>query len=82
MTMTPPRKVGVVGVGLMGSGIAEVCARAGLDVVAVDAGRPALQRARARITASLDAVSRRGGSVRTNATPPTDASRSPPTSPI
>ena len=28
-------RVGVVGCGLMGSGIAEVCARAGLDVLTV-----------------------------------------------
>jgi 3-hydroxybutyryl-CoA dehydrogenase len=30
-------RVGVVGGGLMGSGIAEVCARAGIDVIAVEA---------------------------------------------
>ena len=38
--MTTVERVGVVGCGLMGSGIAEVCARAGLDVIVreVDAG--------------------------------------------
>ncbi len=41
-------KVGVVGGGLMGSGIAEVCARAGLDVVVAEVGEAALAAARAR----------------------------------
>ncbi|MER6561583.1 3-hydroxyacyl-CoA dehydrogenase NAD-binding domain-containing protein, partial [Streptomyces sp. NPDC001027] len=31
--MTDIRRVGVVGCGLMGAGIAEICARAGLDVI-------------------------------------------------
>ena len=30
-------RIGVVGGGLMGSGIAEVCARAGVDVTVVEA---------------------------------------------
>ncbi len=51
MTIT---KVGVVGCGLMGSGIAEVCARAGLDVVAVDTTDEAVAAGAARIEKSLD----------------------------
>ena len=34
-------RVGVVGCGLMGSGIAEVCARAGMDVIAYEVNGPA-----------------------------------------
>ncbi|MEA2477622.1 MAG: 3-hydroxyacyl-CoA dehydrogenase, binding domain, partial [Actinomycetota bacterium] len=34
--MTEITKVGVVGCGTMGSGICEVCARAGFDVVFVE----------------------------------------------
>jgi 3-hydroxybutyryl-CoA dehydrogenase len=47
------RSVGVVGCGIMGSGIVEVCAKAGLDVryVEVDEGR--VQRGRAAIERSL-----------------------------
>jgi 3-hydroxybutyryl-CoA dehydrogenase len=46
-------RVGVVGGGLMGSGIAEVCARAGLDTVVVEVDDDAVGRARARIEGSL-----------------------------
>jgi 3-hydroxybutyryl-CoA dehydrogenase len=46
-------RVGVVGGGLMGSGIAEVCARAGLDTVVVEVDDAAVGRARARIEGSL-----------------------------
>ncbi|MCG8970241.1 3-hydroxybutyryl-CoA dehydrogenase [Streptomyces sp. CL12-4] len=54
------RRVGVVGAGLMGSGIAEVCARAGLDVLVSEIGRDAAEAGRRRISASL-ARAERGG---------------------
>jgi 3-hydroxybutyryl-CoA dehydrogenase len=46
-------RVGVVGCGLMGSGIAEVCARAGLDVKAVEKDVGALEAGQRRIETSL-----------------------------
>jgi 3-hydroxybutyryl-CoA dehydrogenase len=46
-------KVGVVGGGLMGSGIAEVSARAGLDVVVVESSDDAAKAALARLEKSL-----------------------------
>ena len=46
-------RVGVVGSGLMGSGIAEVCARSGLDVVISEVNEDALGAGRHRIEASL-----------------------------
>ncbi|MEU6919476.1 3-hydroxybutyryl-CoA dehydrogenase [Streptomyces olindensis] len=54
------RRVGVVGCGLMGAGIAEVCARAGLDVVVHEVNAGTAETGRARITASLDRGVRRG----------------------
>ncbi|WP_376713962.1 3-hydroxyacyl-CoA dehydrogenase NAD-binding domain-containing protein [Janibacter limosus] len=38
------QKIGVVGCGLMGAGIAEVCARAGSDVIVVESSRGARRR--------------------------------------
>ena len=46
-------RVGVIGGGVMGSGIAEVCARADLDVIVCEADAAAVDRARNRIERSL-----------------------------
>ncbi|MFF1413033.1 3-hydroxybutyryl-CoA dehydrogenase [Streptomyces sp. NPDC058289] len=51
--MTDVERVGIVGCGLMGSGIAEVCARAGRDVVVVETGRAAADAGLERIARSL-----------------------------
>lgn len=53
-------RIGVVGGGLMGSGIAEVCARAGVDVTVVEADDAAAERAQARVEKSLDRGLRSG----------------------
>jgi 3-hydroxybutyryl-CoA dehydrogenase len=53
-------RIGVVGGGLMGSGIAEVCARSGVDVTVVEADAEATARAQARIEKSLDRGVRSG----------------------
>jgi 3-hydroxybutyryl-CoA dehydrogenase len=47
-------RIGVVGGGIMGSGIAEVCARAGAEVIVREPGTPLLDRTRDRISRSLD----------------------------
>ncbi|MCC6437162.1 MAG: 3-hydroxybutyryl-CoA dehydrogenase [Acidimicrobiales bacterium] len=47
-------RVGVVGCGLMGSGIAEVCARAGADVLVHEVDAAAAERGRDRLVKSLD----------------------------
>src|SRR5262245_10974807 len=47
-------RVGVVGSGLMGSGIAEVCARAGLDVIVSEVDAAAVDIGRQRLIRSLD----------------------------
>jgi 3-hydroxybutyryl-CoA dehydrogenase len=53
-------RVGVVGCGLMGSGIAEVSARAGLDVVVLESDERLVDAGRARVEASLAQAVRRG----------------------
>lgn len=53
-------RLGVVGCGLMGSGIAEVAARAGLDVLVREIDRGAVEAGRARVAASLERAVSRG----------------------
>jgi 3-hydroxybutyryl-CoA dehydrogenase len=53
-------RVGVVGAGLMGAGIAEICARAGADVIVCETDAKALEMGVARIEESL-ARAVRGG---------------------
>ncbi|MEV7641784.1 3-hydroxybutyryl-CoA dehydrogenase [Streptomyces rubiginosohelvolus] len=56
----PIARVGVVGGGQMGAGIAEVCARAGLDTIVCEADRAAADRARERVAVSLERAVQRG----------------------
>ncbi|MFF3457491.1 3-hydroxybutyryl-CoA dehydrogenase [Streptomyces sp. NPDC002730] len=53
-------RVGVVGGGQMGAGIAEVCARAGLDTVVCEADATAARGARERVAMSLERAVQRG----------------------
>jgi 3-hydroxybutyryl-CoA dehydrogenase len=58
--VTTIERVGVVGCGQMGAGIAEVCARAGLDTVVREVDAAAAERGRNRLMASFDKAVARG----------------------
>jgi 3-hydroxybutyryl-CoA dehydrogenase len=61
--MTNPRElttIGVIGLGTMGAGIAEVFARNGYQVIGVEVGEDSLERGRQHITHSTDRAVRRG----------------------
>lgn len=58
--MTKIEKVGVVGAGQMGAGIAEVCARAGLDVLVSETDAVGAEAGRERVAASLGRALRKG----------------------
>ncbi|TET88005.1 MAG: 3-hydroxybutyryl-CoA dehydrogenase [Dehalococcoidia bacterium] len=54
------RKVGVVGCGLMGSGIAEVCARSGYSVIVSEINQELLDKGMAALKSSLDKAVSKG----------------------
>ncbi|MEO8505006.1 MAG: 3-hydroxybutyryl-CoA dehydrogenase [Acidobacteriota bacterium] len=54
------KKVGVLGCGLMGSGIAEVCAKAGIPTVVREVNDELLQKGMAKIKTSLDKAVEKG----------------------
>src|SRR5262245_58247498 len=60
MPATPIRKVGVLGCGLMGSGIAEISARAGFETVVREVSQDLADKGLAKIRASLDKAVERG----------------------
>ncbi len=62
------QRVGVIGGGIMGTGISEVCAREGLDVVLVEIDEDAVVRARGNLERSLDRAVSRGKLERDQAT--------------
>jgi len=54
------KKVGVVGCGLMGSGIAEVCARSGYDVIVLEVNKELLDKGMKALNASMERAVKRG----------------------
>jgi len=54
------RRLGVVGCGLMGSGIVEIAAKAGVDVLVREIDAGAVEAGRSRVAASLDRAVKRG----------------------
>jgi 3-hydroxybutyryl-CoA dehydrogenase len=58
--MDPIQCVGIVGCGLMGSGIAEVCARAGLEVIVREPDEKMVDAGRARIERSMQRAQKSG----------------------
>ncbi|GAA2366398.1 3-hydroxybutyryl-CoA dehydrogenase [Dactylosporangium salmoneum] len=58
--MSDIQRVGIVGCGIMGSGIADVCARRDVDVMVAVAGPASAEAGRKRVTGSLDKGVRKG----------------------
>ncbi len=55
-----PRRVGIIGAGQMGSGIAFVCLRNGLEVILKDVSKPVADRGREFVVAKVDEYIDRG----------------------
>jgi 3-hydroxybutyryl-CoA dehydrogenase len=60
VSLEPLRRIGIIGAGQMGGGIAHVCALAGIDVVVTDTNDEALQRGRQAIERNLGRQVARG----------------------
>ena len=60
MTQTPIKRIGVIGAGTMGNGIAQVFAQGGFEVRLVDAATGALERARSTVEKSLSKLVEKG----------------------
>src|SRR6476646_4115528 len=60
MDASDVRTVGVIGCGVMGSGIVEVCAKAGLDVVVIEIDDEHMATGRQRIETSMARAVERG----------------------
>src|ERR1700722_9422225 len=60
ITSTEISRIGVVGAGFMGSGIAESCAVAGVDVTAYEPEQTPLDRSRGRLEQSIGRAVARG----------------------
>jgi 3-hydroxybutyryl-CoA dehydrogenase len=54
------RRIGVVGCGIMGSGIVEVCAKAGFEVAFVEVGEEQIERGRASVERSMGRAVEKG----------------------
>src|SRR5581483_8287444 len=63
------RKVGVVGLGAMGAGIAQLCVEAGVETIGREVTAELGERARGRIAGFLARKVERGSSTRGSATP-------------
>lgn len=57
--MADIKKIGIIGAGQMGHGIAHVCALAGLDVILTDTNSEALQNAIATVDKNLNRLASR-----------------------
>ena len=66
--MTEIRKVGVVGLGAMGAGIAQLCVEAGVETVGREVAEELGERARDRIGHFLTRKVEKGTMARTSAT--------------
>ena len=60
VSLEPLHRIGIIGAGQMGGGIAHVCTLAGIDVVVTDINEEALQRGRQAIERNLSRQAARG----------------------